>query len=155
MLQAVAGHLSRSSSSNAVCIFLNSRKKSCTSLLHFCTRPLIKAHTFRANRQVQSTCEVVSGFCRQISHVASIRTFFRHRLFLVGRQLLHALHMKVHTFGGIFSFQIHPHVATCSRAEECSAHSPDFNLRVMWYADLTENSCVLFAVHIKLSCESR
>ena len=155
MLQAVAAHLSRSSASNVVCIFLNSRKKSCTLLLNFCTRPLIKAHTFRANGQVQSTCEIVSGSCRQISHVASIRTFLQHRLFLVGRQLLHALHMKVRTFVGTFSFQIRPHVAPCSRAEECSAHSPDFSLRAMWYADFTENCCVLFAIHIRLSCESR
>ena len=155
MLHAVAAHLSKSSSSNVVCFFLNSRKKSCTSLLHFCTQPLIKAHTFHANGQVRSTCELVSCSYRQISYVASIRTFLQHRLFLVGRQLLHALHMKVRTFGGTFSFQIRPHVAPCSRAEECSAHSPDFSFRAMWYADLTENCCVLFAVHIRLSCESR
>ena len=131
MLQAVIAHLSRSSTSNAVYIFLNSRKKSSTSLLHFCTLPLIKAHTFHANGQVQSTCDVISGSCRQISHVASIRTFLRHRLFLVGRQLLHALHMKFHTFGGTFNFQILPHVAPCCRVEECSAQSPNFSLRAM------------------------
>ena len=131
MLQAVIAHLSRSSTSNAVYIFLNSRKKSSTSLLHFCTLPLIKAHTFHANGQVQSTCDVISSSCRQISHVASIRTFLRHRLLLVGRQLLHALHMKFHTFGGTFNFQILPHVTPCCRVEECSAQSPNFSLRAM------------------------
>ena len=131
MLQAIIAHLSRSSASNATCIFLNSRKKSSTSLLHFCTRPLMKAHTFHANGQVQSTCDVVSCSCRQISHIASIRTFPRHRLFLVGRQLLHALHMKFCTFGGTFNFQVLPHVAPCCQVEECFAQSPDFSLRAM------------------------
>ena len=155
MLQAVTAHLSRSSSSNAVCIFLNSGKKSFTSFLHFWTQPLIKALTFRTNGQDQSTWDVVSGSYRQNSHVASIRTFLWHWLFLVGRQLQHALHMKVRTFRGTFSFQTIPHVALCSRVEECSAQPADFSLRATRYADLTENFCVLFSVHVRVSCESR
>ena len=63
--------------------------------------------------------------------------------------------MKFCTFGRTFNFQILPYVAPCYRAEECSTQSPDFSLRAMRWADLTENCCVLFAVHIRLSCESR
>ena len=155
MLQAVTAHLSRSASSNTVCIFLNSRKKSSTSLLHFWTRPLIKAHTFRANGQDQSTWAVVSGSCRQNSHSASILTFLWHRLFLVDSQLQHALHMKVRTLGGTFSFQILPHVTPSSRAEEWSDHPVVFSLRATRYADLTENFCALFSVHVRVSCEPR
>ena len=147
-------HLSSSGGSSVSCMCLKSRKKSTTSLLHFCTRPLPSAHTFLANGHFQSTCATVSGSWRQNSHVALTWTFLRHKLSLVGRQFEHALHKNVRTFGGKLSFQIFPHVTPCSRADKCLANAADFSLRATLYAVFTVNVFALFSVQTSVSWES-
>lgn len=148
-------HLSSSDGSNVSCMCLKSRKKSTTSLLHFCTCPLTSAHTFLVNGHFQSTCATVSSSWRQNSHVASTWTFLRHKFSFIGRQFEHALHRNVRTLGGTLSFQIFPHVTPCARTEECSAKAVDFSRRATLYAVLTENVFDLFSVQISVSWESR